>query len=141
MNIKPYEHLVQYYETDQMGIVHHSNYIRWFEEARSDLLTQAGLGYKEMEEMGIVIPVIGVTAEYKSMTRYYEKVIIETKVESYKGVRMKLSYIVKDKETGEIRCTGTSEHALLNASGRPLILKKTYPEVHKLMQLLSGEEE
>ena len=41
----PYDHKVQYYETDGMGIVHHSNYIRWFEEARVDLLEQLGFGY------------------------------------------------------------------------------------------------
>ena len=53
-DIKPYEHIVQYYETDQMGIVHHSNYIRWFEEARSYILEQIGFGYKKMEEEGII---------------------------------------------------------------------------------------
>ena len=54
MIYKPYKHLVQYYETDQMGIVHHSNYIRWFEEARSFLLEENGFGYKKMEESGII---------------------------------------------------------------------------------------
>ena len=44
----PYDHKVQYYETDGMGIVHHSNYIRWFEEARVDLLEQLGFGYRDL---------------------------------------------------------------------------------------------
>ena len=52
--MKPYKHKVQYYETDQMGIVHHSNYIRWFEEARTDYMEQMGLGYDQMEEKGIL---------------------------------------------------------------------------------------
>lgn len=56
--IKPYEHRVQYYETDQMGIVHHSNYIRWFEEARTYVLEEMGFGYKEMEHCGIISPVL-----------------------------------------------------------------------------------
>ena len=43
-----YDHKVQYYETDGMGIVHHSNYIRWFEEARVDLLEQLGFGYRDL---------------------------------------------------------------------------------------------
>ena len=47
-----YDHKVQYYETDGMGIVHHSNYIRWFEEARVDLLEQLGFGYDRIEEAG-----------------------------------------------------------------------------------------
>ena len=70
MIYKPYKHLVQYYETDQMGIVHHSNYIRWFEEARSFLLEENGFGYKKMEESGIISPVLSVNARYKSMTHY-----------------------------------------------------------------------
>ena len=48
--IKPYQHLAKYYETDQMGIIHHSNYIRWFEEARIDYMNQIGLTYKKMED-------------------------------------------------------------------------------------------
>ena len=58
------EHLVQYYETDQMGVTHHSNYIRWFEEARTKLFEEIGLGYKGREEMGIMSPVVGLTAKY-----------------------------------------------------------------------------
>ena len=54
----PYLHKTQYYETDQMGVVHHSNYIRWFEEARTDLLERAGLGYNKMEKLGIAVPVL-----------------------------------------------------------------------------------
>ena len=77
MIYKPYKHLVQYYETDQMGIVHHSNYIRWFEEARSYILEENGFGYKKMEELGIISPVLSVNARYKSMTHYYDTVIIK----------------------------------------------------------------
>ena len=80
MIYKPYKHLVQYYETDQMGIVHHSNYIRWFEEARSYILEENGFGYKKMEELGIISPVLSVNARYKSMTHYYDTVIINVKV-------------------------------------------------------------
>ena len=50
--MNPYLHKVQYYETDQMGFVHHANYLRWFEEARLDFLEQIGLPYPMMEEKG-----------------------------------------------------------------------------------------
>ena len=63
-----YEHKVQYYETDQMKIVHHSNYIRWFEEARTAWMEEGGFGYAKMEEAGIISPVLEVDAKYKSMT-------------------------------------------------------------------------
>ena len=60
-----FERTAKYYETDQMGIVHHSNYIRWFEEARIELMNYVGLPYRQMEENGILIPVLGVTCNYK----------------------------------------------------------------------------
>ena len=59
-----WEHKIQYYETDQMQIAHHSNYIRWFEEARTSALEEAGFGYAEMEAVGIISPVLTVSAEY-----------------------------------------------------------------------------
>ena len=52
--LKEYEHHAQYYETDQMGCVHHSNFIRWMEEARIDMMEQMGCGYRAMEEAGIM---------------------------------------------------------------------------------------
>ena len=58
LKIRPYEHHAKYYETDQMGIIHHSNYVKWMEEARMDLMDQIGLNYKEMEQMEIISPVL-----------------------------------------------------------------------------------
>ena len=64
--LKPYVHVAQYYETDQMKIIHHSNYIRWFEEARVDFLDQIGANYANLEANGIVSPVLTVEAQYKA---------------------------------------------------------------------------
>lgn len=58
--MKDYKHFVQYYETDQMGITHHSNYIRWMEEARIDFLKQIGWNYKKLESLGIISPVTAI---------------------------------------------------------------------------------
>ena len=66
-----------YYETDQMGIVHHSNYIRWFEEARVGLLEYLGLAYQDMEKAGIIVPVLAVDCQYKGMLHYGEQVRID----------------------------------------------------------------
>ena len=78
--IPGYNHRVQYYETDQMGCVHHSNYIRWFEESRSDYLAYLGMDYDKMEAAGVISPVLTVEAAYHSMTRYGEEVSIEVTV-------------------------------------------------------------
>ena len=79
----PYEHKVQYYETDGMGIVHHSNYIRWFEEARVDLLEQLGFGYDRIEAEGYSGPVLEVACQYKTMSRFGETVRIEATITRY----------------------------------------------------------
>ena len=65
--IRPYERSVYYYETDRMGIVHHSNYIRWFEEARVDFLNQIGYPCSQIEEEGIMMPVLSVSSTYKKV--------------------------------------------------------------------------
>ena len=65
-----YRHTVHYYETDKMGITHHSNYIRWMEEARVDFLEQIGWGYDKLEKSGILSPVIGVDCKYKTSTTF-----------------------------------------------------------------------
>lgn len=129
MFIRPYEHNAKYYETDQMGIIHHSNYIRWMEEARIDLMDQVGLSYKQMEEMEIISPVLSISCEYHSMTHFADTVIIEPKITKYNGIKLEFEYRITDKLTGELRATGTSSHCFLNRSGRPISLKRMYPEI------------
>ena len=132
--MKRYRHKVQYYETDQMGIVHHSNYIRWFEEARMAFLEQMGITYQQMEEMGIFSPVLSVEADYLRMVRYGTSVLIRTMVDEYNGIKLTVSYQVMDKSTGMIQCKGVTRHCFLNEKGRPIYLKKNYPEIHKLFE-------
>ena len=129
---KHYRHLVQYYETDQMKIVHHSNYIRWFEEARGWMLEQAGFGYDKMEEIGILIPVLEVECKYHSSVRYHEEVVIIPKLIKFNGIKMTLSYEIKDVKSGELRATGTSVHGFLNTKYRPVSLKRSYKEIYDL---------
>ena len=126
-------HTVQYYETDQMGVVHHSNYIRWFEEARTEFLRQAGAGYDRMEREGILSPVVSVTCRYHSPARFGERVRIETALSAYTGVRLRVDYRVVDGETGTLRCSGTSEHCFLK-EGRPVSLQKAAPEYDAILR-------
>lgn len=125
IEIKPYERMVYYYETDRMGIVHHSNYIRWFEEARLDWMKQIGWDYKSIEDDNIIIPVLSVSAEYKTMSRYGDAVVITVKLAEYTGIRIGFSYEVHDKQTGELRCIGTSCHCLLDGKKQTGIYEKT----------------
>ena len=135
---KFYEHKVQYYETDQMQVVHHSNYIRWFEEARVFMLEHYNCNYDKLEAMGIISPVLSVNAEYKSMTRFGETVQIETKVTKYNGIKFSIEYTIKDKETGKVRCTGETKHCFLNKHNVPMSLKRSYPQIHQLFEAMNA---
>ncbi|MDE7477293.1 MAG: acyl-CoA thioesterase [Lachnospiraceae bacterium] len=128
-HIKPYIHHAKYYETDQMGIVHHSNYIRWMEEARMDVMNQFGISYRNMEEIGVISPVVSVSCQYKSMVHFDDTVIIQVKVAKYNGVRLDFEYEMTDSSTGELRTKGTSTHCFLDREGRVISLKRDYPEI------------
>ena len=126
--MRPYIHKVHYYQTDKMGIVHHSNYIRWMEEARIDFLAQIGWDFDKLEEMGIISPVLAVDCRYKEVTRFPEEIQIDVKVKEFRGVRLILEYMMKKCGSENIVTTGTTEHAFLDSDYKPLRLKKTHPE-------------
>jgi acyl-CoA thioester hydrolase len=127
-----YVRRANYYETDKMGIIHHSNYIRWFEEARIHYMEEIGCPLKEVEDMGIMIPVLSVDCQYKTMVRYGDTVNIYTKITRFTGVKMTVSYRVLDSESGELRCTGETGHCFLNADYRPVRMKREYPELYEI---------
>lgn len=130
--MKTYEHKVQYYETDQMGIVHHSNYIRWFEEARTDFMEQMGLGYEKMEKQGILSPVLEVQADYLRMVRFGDIVKIHTRIKEYNGLKLTVAYEVESVKTGMIHCRGITRHCFLTRAGKPISLKRDMLEFHDM---------
>lgn len=127
--IQPYIHHAKYYETDQMGIIHHSNYIRWMEDARMDAMSQFGISYNNMEKNGIISPVVSVSCQYKSMVHFDDTILIQVSVIKYNGVRLDLAYEITDKNTGELRTKGTSTHCFLDRVGQVISLKRDYPEI------------
>lgn len=132
MQKEQYTHIVQYYETDQMKIVHHSNYIRWFEEARGFMLEQAGFGYDKMEQLGVIIPVLEVSCQYLSMVRYQEHVQIIPKLVKFNGIKMTVEYEVIDAKTKELRAKGRSVHCFLNRDYKPMSLKREQTEIYEM---------
>lgn len=125
--MESYRHKVQYYETDKMGVTHHSNYIRWMEEARIDFLDRLGWNYARMEEMGVISPVTEVECKYKHSTDFSEEVYISVYVEEFKGVRMKLGYSMKNA-VGTVVAVGRSEHCFIGRDGKLINMNKRYPE-------------
>lgn len=131
-----YEHKVQYYETDKMQFTHHSNYIRFMEEARVDFLDQLGWGYDKMEKEGLISPVVGITCDYKKSTTFPDVIQISIGVLELSAAKLTLSYImtVSDK----VVCTASSTHCFLNQSGRPVNMKKQYPEFYLLLESIKS---
>ncbi|MGI6069665.1 MAG: acyl-CoA thioesterase [Blautia sp.] len=127
-------HKAQYYETDQMGIIHHSNYIRWFEEARVYLLEQIGCPYHRLEEEGILSPVLEITCQYHSMVHFGDLVDIRVFVETFNGIKLSFGYEIRDHETGEVRTTGTSRHCFMDKEGNLISLKRSHPAIYETLQ-------
>ncbi len=129
-----YTHRVMYYETDKMQCTHHSNYIRFMEEARVDFLDKIGYGYKRLEDENLVSPVIGVELEYKKTTTFDDLIDIDVRVKSFTGVRIEFGYVMKRGE--DVVCLASSKHCFLDKNGRPVSLKRVTP---KLFDLLDKE--
>ena len=134
---------VKYYECDRMGITHHSNYIRFMEEARIyvldmlgygfDRMEELGYGYAKMEEDGIVSPVMSVSCEYKKPTTFKDEIEISLKVKEMSELKITFSYVMKVK--GVLVCKATSTHCFIE-NGRPFSFQKRWPELtEKLMEL------
>ncbi len=134
----PYIHKVAYYETDRMGIVHHSNYIRFMEEARLDFLSQIGFGYDEMEKNGVISPVTAVGGRYKKTTTYPDEIAITVTVTEASRAVLKLGYEMKVADA--VVFTGESEHCFLGQDGRILNLKKSMPEFYETLLRLCPKE-
>lgn len=135
IQILPYIRQAMYYETDQMAIIHHSNYVRWFEETRINFLDQIDLNYSKLEETGIMIPVLSVSLEFKSFVRFNDKVLITSTINLFNGVKMNIQYKIIDETTGELRTTGESKHCFVDKYFKPIHMKRDYKEVYDKLML------
>ena len=134
-----YIHKVHYYETDKMGITHHSNYIRFMEEARMNYLSETGLSMSRLEAEGIASPVISLTCDYKYPSTYDDEIEIEVKLTQYTGVKISLSYVMRNIRTGNVVAEATSDHCFIDTAGRPVAIRKAIPEMDKVIQeILNG---
>jgi len=106
-------------ETDRMGIVYYANYFVWFEVARADLLRSLDWTYREMEDSGVLLPVIDARCEYKRAARYDDVIEIRTGGRLASPVRMEFDYEVLRQSDSELAATGKTVHAAIGRDGRP----------------------
>ena len=129
-----YQRRINYYETDKMGITHHSNYVRFMEEARVDFLEQIGCGYTLLEDAGISSPVIRIECDYKRPTTFGDEIKIKVAIVEYKRVKLSVSYTMVNAKTGETVFEGMSHHCFIDSSGKPIALSRHFPTYDALLQ-------
>ena len=132
-----YSRPVYYYETDKMGVVHHSNYIRWLEEARTYFFNAADLSYVETESFGIMCPVTDLNIKYKYSARFGDVFTVRLKLIKYTGVRFRISYSLVNQDD-VVLLEGESGHAFIDSSHKPVSFARAIPHRHVMMnELLS----
>ena len=131
LDMKPYIHTVKYYECDRMGITHHSNYVRFMEEARIDWMDQLGYGFEQMEAEGVVSPVMEIECAYKHPTTFKDAIEISVEIAEISTLKICFAYTMRVGET--VVCTARSKHCFLE-NGRPISLEKRFPTFFQLVQ-------
>lgn len=148
---------VHYKETDQMAVVHHANYVSWFEIGRTEMMRDGGISYHDMEEMGLILPVLEVNVKYHKPAHYDDYVVIYTKISHYSPVRLQFDYEVRKisetslsnhesrddaqsfKTTGELLATGSTLHMWLNQEWKPARIDKIAPKAFQLIKEVSNQ--
>ena len=101
-------HRVKFFDTDVMGVAHHSNYIRWFETGRVEFLRELGIDLNEMMNDGILFPIVEVGAKFHAPARFDDELEIETTAEALTKAKMKFNYAVRRRGEEKILAEGTS---------------------------------
>ena len=126
-----YTRKAQYHETDRMGVIHHSNFIKWMEEARIAYMDSLGFGYARVEDLGILSPVAGLSISYKDPVHFDDTVEISVSITRYSGVVQEVSYSIFNRTTGKLAAEATSKHCYIR-DGKIVNLKHELPELDSL---------
>lgn len=125
-----HEHRVTYAETDQMGFVYYANYLVYFEIGRTEYIRSSGMTYRQLEDMGYMLPVLEASCKYLKPAKYDDILTIRTTISEFKGIRLGFSYeILRD---GIKLVEGTTSHAFVDNEGRP---RKLSPEIQEKIKM------
>ena len=130
MHVSKKEIEIRYAETDQMGVVYHANYLVWMEVGRTQLISDLGFSYADMEKEGIISPVIDLQVQYKKPMKYGETVRVHTWIEEYNGFKVAYGYEMYTPD-GELALQAVSNHVCVKKENfKPIQIRKKYPEWH-----------
>lgn len=141
---------VHYKQTDQMGVVHHANYVAWFEIGRTEWMRANGFPYSKMEELGLMLPVIEVDVKYKKSAFYDDVVAVFTKIKSHSPIRLEFYYEARkighadsnlqadqnnaEEPKGELLASGRSLHIWVSKKWKPIRISQAAPEIYELIR-------
>jgi acyl-CoA thioester hydrolase len=128
--------VVRYAETDMMGIVHHSRYYPWFEQARTDFVKKIGYSYSELEKMGFLLPLTETQCKYLYGLKYEDEVLIKCRLDKLTVARMEFVYEVYRLPDMTKMSEGRTKHGIVDKELRPINAKKTFPELWDKMAAL-----
>ncbi|MGB7606746.1 MAG: thioesterase family protein [Lutisporaceae bacterium] len=132
---------VRYAETDAMGIVYHSNYYVWFEVGRGDFLRRFDMSYKQMEEIGIILPVVESHCRYRIPAQYDDLLTIRTQVKELGAVKLSFQYQVIRDLDNTLLAEGETVHAFTDKTKKPLNMKKKNSELYNLLMKAANKGE
>ncbi|HAG04445.1 MAG TPA: acyl-CoA thioesterase [Lachnospiraceae bacterium] len=125
-----YSRQVRYFDTDRMGVVHHACYLYYFEEGREALLeNELGISYRQIEESGIMLPVVNAQCKYINGAKYGDLLTVETKITKFNGITLTFSYRIYLNDT--IYVTGNTEHCFVGDDFKPIKLQKKDPALYE----------
>lgn len=124
---------VRYGETDQMGVVYHSNYFRYFEVARSDFFKQIGFTYKQLEADGYLLPLISCASQFISPAKYDDTLQVTVSLKQISAAKLILHYDIYRQDDSKTKhlASGETVHAFVNKQMKPLNINKAYPTLYK----------
>ncbi|SHN84210.1 acyl-CoA thioesterase [Desulfitobacterium chlororespirans] len=129
---------VRYAETDQMGVVYHSNYFIWFEIGRAELLRNAGLAYTTFEEQGLAVAVVDAGCRYRRPALYDDQLVIETSLESFSSRKLTFTYKVLRDDI--LLAEGTTIHVFVDRTGRSTDARN-YPIWKEFEEIINENKE
>lgn len=137
--MQPIIHRVEYFETDQAGVINNANYYHWMETARIEALSAAGISYKVMEENGFFGITLANSCEYRRAIRLGDTVEIEAVLTDMDDRFFNFSYSIRDAQSKKDKAFGTSKQCFVGFDGKMLSLKDVNPELFEHLKTFIGK--
>lgn len=143
---------VRYQETDQMGVVYHANYLNWFEIGRTEFIREMGFPYRDIEKLGLLLPVTSAELQFKQSAHYDDLIRVYVRVNHFTPLRIEFEVQVRrdldqdqdltsrgllnkgDKLQGELLVKGMTKHVWINTTWKPVRIDKEAPEIYTVLK-------